>query len=68
MFAHTRACTAAAAAAAAAAQVPFAACVERFAAPEEMADVFSPALGRKVPATRTTRLASFPPYLMLSFK
>ncbi|KAF5837690.1 hypothetical protein DUNSADRAFT_4055 [Dunaliella salina] len=48
--------------------VPFAACIERFAAPEEMADVFSPALGRKVPATRTTRLASFPPYLMLSFK
>ena len=49
-------------------QVPFAACVEQWAAEEALADYQSAALGRKTPASKTARFSSFPPYLMVQLK
>ena len=49
-------------------QVPFVACLDRFAADGGIPDYYSAALGRKGPARTRTRLATFPPYLMLQMK
>lgn len=49
-------------------RVPFAACVERWAADEEMGDYFSAALGRRTCGLRRSRMASFPPFLMVQLK
>lgn len=45
--------------------VPFAACLERFGGSEVVDDYLSAALGRKTQATKTQRLATFPPYLLV---
>lgn len=49
-------------------QVPFSACLERLVAPELLDDYHSAALGRRTKATKQTRVASFPPYLMLALR
>ena len=49
-------------------QVPFAACVERWAAAETMEDYASASLGRKARAQKADRFASFPPYLMVQLR
>ena len=49
-------------------QVPFAACLERLAAAEVLDDYYSAALGRRASATKQTRFASFPPYLVVALK
>ena len=40
--------------------VPLAACLEAWATPETIDDFYSPALGRRGPATKTVRFATFP--------
>jgi hypothetical protein len=49
-------------------RVPFAACVERWAGTEEMGEYFSAALGRRTTGLRRSRIASFPPFLMVQLK
>mmetsp|Transcript_62 Transcript_62/g.92 ORF Transcript_62/g.92 Transcript_62/m.92 type:complete len:885 (-) Transcript_62:589-3243(-) len=49
-------------------KVPFAACLERLAAAEVVEGYHSTALGRKASATRRTRFATFPPYLLVALK
>lgn len=49
-------------------QVPFSACLERWAAEEVVEGVHSAVLGRKAPASKTTRFATFPPYLAVVLK
>lgn len=46
-------------------KVPFAACLAKWAGEEVMADYFSAAVGHKTQAKRFSRIANFPPYLML---
>lgn len=47
------------------ARVPFPVCLARYEAPVEVPDFYSPAVGGKSLAKKTTRFASFPPYLMV---
>lgn len=49
-------------------KVPFAACLERLTAAEVLEDYHSAALNRRSNATKQTRFASFPPYLMLALR
>lgn len=50
-------------------QVPFAACLERLSGDELLEDYSSAALGgKRTQATKSTRLASFPPYLVLALR
>ncbi len=49
-------------------QVPFAACVERWAAGDVVDDKFSAALGRKTAAHVAPRFTSFPPYLIVQIR
>jgi hypothetical protein len=49
-------------------RVPFAACIEAWGAAEEMGDYHSAYLGRRTTARRASRLASFPPFLMVQLK
>ena len=49
-------------------QVPFAACLERFAGAEVVDDVLSAATGRRGRATKRIRLSSMPPYLVVALK
>lgn len=49
-------------------RVPFSSCVERWAADEELGDYYSAALGKRTTATRRSRIASFPPFLMVQLK
>lgn len=49
-------------------RVPFVACIERWGGTEEMGDYFSAALGRRTTGLRRSRIASFPPYLMVQLK
>lgn len=46
-------------------KVPFTACLAKWAGQEVMADYFSAAVGHKTQAKRFSRIANFPPYLML---
>lgn len=46
-------------------KVPFTACLAKWAGEEVMPDYFSAAAGHKTQATRFSRIANFPPYLML---
>ncbi len=46
-------------------KVPFSACLAKWAGEEVMADYFSAAVGHKTQAKRFSRIANFPPYLML---
>jgi hypothetical protein len=46
-------------------RVPLAACLERFSSAAMLEDYHSAALGRKGQATKRTRFASFPPYLVV---
>ncbi len=46
-------------------RVPFSACLAKWAGEEVMADYFSAAVGHKTQAKRFSRIANFPPYLML---
>ncbi|XP_029436237.1 ubiquitin carboxyl-terminal hydrolase 5 isoform X2 [Rhinatrema bivittatum] len=50
------------------AQIPFSACLEAFAAPEQVEDFWSTALQAKSMAIKTTRFASFPDYLVIQIK
>eukprot|EP00955_Chlamydomonas_euryale_P024593 259293-Chlamydomonas_euryale.AAC.3 len=45
-----------------------AACLERLTSPAHIDDYFSAVLGRRVRASKTTRFASFPPYLSVALK
>ena len=50
-------------------QVPFAACLERLSASEVLEDYSSAALrGKRAQASKMTRFASFPPYLVLALR
>jgi hypothetical protein len=49
-------------------QVPFAACLERWAGGSTLEDYHSAALGRKTVAHSAPRFAAFPPYLMVQLK
>ncbi|KAJ9512241.1 hypothetical protein QJQ45_012796 [Haematococcus lacustris] len=49
-------------------QVPFASCLSRWAAEEEVEGVWSAAAGRSTRALRRSGLASFPPYLWLAMR
>ena len=46
-------------------KVPFSACLAKWAGEEVMGDYFSAAVGHKTQAKRFSRIANFPPYLML---
>ncbi len=46
-------------------RVPFSACLAKWAGEEVMADYFSAAVGHKTQPKRFSRIANFPPYLML---
>lgn len=46
-------------------RVPFAACLETFAAEQAVEDYMSAAAGRKTTAGKRTRFTSFPPYLLV---
>eukprot|EP00877_Chromochloris_zofingiensis_P011173 jgi/Chrzof1/6309/Cz18g03010.t1 len=48
--------------------VPFDACLSKFAAAEVLDDYYSAALKRKTQATKRTRFASYPPYLLIQLK
>ena len=45
--------------------IPFQAALERYMADEQLPDYFSAAAKARVPATKTVRLHSMPPYLMV---
>ena len=49
-------------------RVPFASCIERWGETEEMDDYFSAALGRRTRGLKHSRLATFPPFLMVQLK
>ena len=49
-------------------RVPFVSCVDRWASTGELDDYFSASLGRKTMGLKYTRMASFPPYLMVQLK
>jgi len=49
-------------------KVPFAACLERWAADELIEGVHSATLGRKAHATKRSRFTSLPPYLVITLK
>ena len=49
-------------------RVPFSSCVERWAADEELGDYYSAVLNKRTTATRRSRIASFPPFLMVQLK
>ena len=49
-------------------QVPFEACLERWAAGSTLEDYQSAALGRKTVAHSAPRFSAFPPYLMIQLK
>ncbi|CAM6094678.1 unnamed protein product [Calypogeia fissa] len=49
-------------------RVPLAACLESFFAPEEVQDFFSTATNSRTTAIKTTRLATFPDYLVLHMR
>jgi hypothetical protein len=46
-------------------RVPLAACLERFSSAAMLEDYYSAALGKKGAATKRTRFATFPPYLLV---
>ncbi|KAK3270733.1 ubiquitin-specific protease ubp14 [Cymbomonas tetramitiformis] len=48
--------------------VPCQACIDKMAAPELVEDFFSSALGRKGIASKTVRLKTFPPYLLVQMR
>jgi ubiquitin carboxyl-terminal hydrolase 5/13 len=48
--------------------VPFSACLARFSGEEELEDYYSAAAGGKVAANRRSRIATFPPYLVVQLK
>jgi ubiquitin carboxyl-terminal hydrolase 5/13 len=48
--------------------VPFSACIEEFIKPEKLDSFYSTATKSRGPAAKTTRLASFPPYLFVKMK
>ena len=45
--------------------MPLSACIEAWAAPEELADWLSPATGEKTTAIKSARFLTFPPYLTI---
>ena len=49
-------------------RVPFASCLDRWASTGEIDDYFSASLGRRTSGLHRTRIASFPPYLMVQLK
>ncbi len=49
-------------------RVPFASCLDRWASTGEINDYFSASLGRRTSGLHRTRMASFPPYLMVQLK
>ena len=49
-------------------RVPLGACVAAWGADEEMGDYHSAYLGRRTTARRASRIASFPPFLMVQLK
>ncbi|KAL4439029.1 hypothetical protein ABPG77_006966 [Micractinium sp. CCAP 211/92] len=49
-------------------QVPFAACLETFAAEQVVEDYMSAAAGKKTTAGKRTRFTSFPPYLLVQMR
>jgi len=49
-------------------RVPLAACLERWAAEQTIEDYQSAAAGHRTRATRRTRLASFPPFLLVQLQ
>ena len=49
-------------------QVPFAACLAHWSGDEVVSDVWSAAAGKRCAATKHTRFATFPPYLMVALK
>ncbi len=49
-------------------RVPLAACLERWAAEQTIEDYHSAAAGHRTRATRRTRLASFPPFLLVQLQ
>uniref|UniRef100_A0A0C9RW38 Ubiquitin carboxyl-terminal hydrolase n=1 Tax=Wollemia nobilis TaxID=56998 RepID=A0A0C9RW38_9CONI len=49
-------------------RVPLSACLENFAAPEEIHEFYSTAMKSKTTAFKTARLASFPDYLVLHMR
>ncbi|BDA47746.1 Ubiquitin carboxyl-terminal hydrolase 5 [Coccomyxa sp. Obi] len=49
-------------------RVPFASCIERWGATEEMDDYLSAALGRRTRGLKHSRFATFPPFLMVQLK
>lgn len=49
-------------------RVPFAACLARWAEEGSVEDYNSAAAGRKTRALRRTRLASFPPFLLVQLR
>ncbi|CAH2322662.1 ubiquitin carboxyl-terminal hydrolase 5 isoform X2 [Pelobates cultripes] len=50
------------------ARIPFASCLEAFAAPEQLDEFWSAALQAKSNALKTSRFASFPDYLVIQIK
>ncbi|XP_024356450.1 ubiquitin carboxyl-terminal hydrolase 14 [Physcomitrium patens] len=49
-------------------RVPLSACLENFSAPEEVMDFYSSAINARTTAIKTTRLATFPDYLVLHMR
>ena len=49
-------------------RVPFGACVDAWGSDEEMGDYHSAYLGRRTTARRSSRIVSFPPFLMVQLK
>ena len=49
-------------------RVPFASCLDRWGSTGEIDDYFSASLGRRTSGLHRTRMASFPPYLMVQLK
>ena len=49
-------------------RVPFASCLDRWASTGEIDDYFSASIGRQTSGLHRTRMASFPPYLMVQLK
>lgn len=49
-------------------RVPFASCLECWGSTGEIDDYFSASLGRRTSGLHRTRMASFPPYLMVQLK
>uniref|UniRef100_A0AAY5F532 Ubiquitin carboxyl-terminal hydrolase n=1 Tax=Electrophorus electricus TaxID=8005 RepID=A0AAY5F532_ELEEL len=50
------------------AQIPFSACLDALSEPETLTDFWSSAVQGKTTATKTTRFASFPDYLVIQIK